>query len=172
MLELVAALAVVAILVAIGIPNFEQIAQKRRLQGATQRLQQDLLLARSEAIKLNAGVSVMFNGGGTTWCYGMTTGTVGSGATDCDCHDSTRAANCTIEGVKIVGSSDDFSGVGASFGGTTSMVFNQPSGTTTATRIAYDVASVSAAVMVSGLGRTLVCSSTSAGQKFGFQSCP
>jgi Tfp pilus assembly protein FimT len=179
LLELVIALAAVVILFAIGLPDFDSIAAKRRLQGAAQGLHQDLLFAQSEAIKRNATVRIMFwrnSTDFTDWCYGVTTGEVGTNPDQCDCGNDSRKANCTVDGVQIVRTSDEFPGVkgkSTTFSGNPPRTsFSPPNGTADNGRVVLESAEgVEAEVRVSGLGRVITCSDTS-DQKYGFQSCP
>lgn len=58
LLELMAAIAVLAILVAIAAPNFQRLIADQQIRTAAETLQRTLLLARSEAIKRNGDVSI------------------------------------------------------------------------------------------------------------------
>ena len=89
LIEMIATVAVLAVLVAVGIPSFQETIDKRRLTGAAEQLQADLQYARSEAIKRNGNVFVTFTGSGTTWCYAISTAI-------CDC----SAASCLLDGVE------------------------------------------------------------------------
>ena len=94
LIEMIATVAVLAILVTVGIPSFQETIDKRRLTGAAEQLYGDLQYARSEAIKRNANVFVTFTGSGTTWCYGMSATTA-----TCNC---TTANSCALDGVEKV----------------------------------------------------------------------
>jgi prepilin-type N-terminal cleavage/methylation domain-containing protein len=173
LLELVMVLAVAAILVVVGLPDFTSIADKRRLQGSAQRLQQDMMLARTEAIKRNDSVSVEFSGDGALWCYGVTTN---PGSCACSVSgDTCTCTNCSVDGQwGIVRTSDSYPGISIdnitfSSGLAT---FNPPNGTLGAGTVVFESdRAIQAEVRVSALGRVLVCSDTS-DQKYGFQSCP
>lgn len=64
LLELMAAIAVLAILVAIAAPNFQRLIADQQIRTAAETLQRTLLLARSEAIKRNGDVSIEATDGG------------------------------------------------------------------------------------------------------------
>jgi prepilin-type N-terminal cleavage/methylation domain-containing protein len=173
LLELAIVLAIAAVLVAVGLPDFDSLADKRRLQGAAQRLQQDVMLARTEAIKRNVPVSIEFSGDGDLWCYGVTTDT-----TACSCAvsgDVCACTNCSVDGEWEIdrnsGSYPEISVDDITFG-SDEATFNPPNGTLTPGSVVFaSEKGVEGEVRVSALGRVLVCSDTS-GQKYGFQSCP
>lgn len=58
LIELMAALAVAAILVAVGVPSYQRFVATQRVKTAVSSLSYSLLYARSEAIKRNAVVAV------------------------------------------------------------------------------------------------------------------
>jgi prepilin-type N-terminal cleavage/methylation domain-containing protein len=59
LVELMVTLAILSILVAIASPSMDRIIRRNRLDADTERFQSALALARSEAIKRNATVSVI-----------------------------------------------------------------------------------------------------------------
>lgn len=77
LIELMAAIAVAAILLAIGVPSYQQFIAGQRVRAAVSALNYTLLFARSEAIKRNADVVVAPAGncwqGGWTVSVGGTT---------------------------------------------------------------------------------------------------
>lgn len=101
LVELMVTVAVLAILLTIGIPAFQNILDKRRLTGAAEQLYSDLQYARTEAIKRNTNVFVNFQPGTTSWCYGIDT-------SSCNCNTTN---DCQLDGVNKVVSSSDFTGV-------------------------------------------------------------
>lgn len=58
MIELLAALSVATILVAVGVPSYQRFIANQRIKTAASALNYTLLFARSEAIKRNAVVAV------------------------------------------------------------------------------------------------------------------
>lgn len=106
LIEMIATVAVLAVLVTVGIPSFQETIDKRRLTGAAEQLQADLQYARSEAIKRNGNVFVTFTGSGTTWCYGLSATTA-----TCNC---TTANSCALDGVEKVVNQTGFRNVSVS----------------------------------------------------------
>ena len=76
LIELMAAIAVAAILIAIGVPSYQQFVAGQRLRAAVSALNYTLLYARSEAIKRNADVVVA--PAGNCWQSGWTVSVGGS----------------------------------------------------------------------------------------------
>jgi type IV fimbrial biogenesis protein FimT len=68
LIELVIAIAIVAVLLAVGVPSLRDMAVSQRVRGAANDLYSDLIFARAEAIKRNAQVSVVRETGG--WLQG------------------------------------------------------------------------------------------------------
>ncbi|QEL64290.1 type IV fimbrial biogenesis protein FimT [Oryzomicrobium terrae] len=58
LIEMMVALAVLAILIGIGVPSFSELIASQRARAATSALHDGLMLARSEAIKRNISVSL------------------------------------------------------------------------------------------------------------------
>jgi type IV fimbrial biogenesis protein FimT len=71
LLELMAALAVLAVLLAVGVPSFFQITRNNRIAAQTNELVAALNLARSESVKRGIPVSVCASANGTA-CAGNT----------------------------------------------------------------------------------------------------
>lgn len=71
LVELVVTLAVAAIIAAVAMPSFESMLNSSRLRGASEELTSVMLLARSEAVRRNAPVTVCGSSDGTT-CNGST----------------------------------------------------------------------------------------------------
>jgi type IV fimbrial biogenesis protein FimT len=79
MVELMVALVVAAVLVAIAIPSFTGMLARNRLDGVFNELQTDVQLARTESVSRNLPVRVTFGVG----CYVIHTHPAGAGATSC-----------------------------------------------------------------------------------------
>lgn len=70
LLELMVAVALVAILVAVGIPSYQSLRQEQMVRAATQAVYTDMMLLKSEAIKRNQNLSLfVFKSGDNDWCY-------------------------------------------------------------------------------------------------------
>jgi len=61
LLELLIVISFVAIIMAIGIPNFSKWKEKYEINGQAQKVYFDMMLARSTSVKNNNNVSVTFN---------------------------------------------------------------------------------------------------------------
>ncbi len=70
LVEVMVTVVVLAILLTVAIPGFDNFIRNSRLQGATQDVRAALALARSEAVRLRRSVSVCGDGGGA--CSGGT----------------------------------------------------------------------------------------------------
>lgn len=93
LIEMVIALAIIAVLATVTIPSYENFTDKARLKGAAENLAANLALARTEAIKRNMILSVSFTAtGNSTWCFGIDENT------GCNCHlvDPTNANACAL----------------------------------------------------------------------------
>lgn len=75
LVEVMLAIGIFGILIAIALPNFSQMIVNQRVRSATSDMFATLLYARSEAIKRNASISVVRSG--ATWDAGWTTQTSG-----------------------------------------------------------------------------------------------
>lgn len=79
LIEFMVTVAIMAILIVLVVPSFNTFLARGRLTGAAEALAQDLQLARSEALRSNAEVTLSFSPG-NTWCYGSVVA-----AAACDC---------------------------------------------------------------------------------------
>ena len=85
LIELVIVMVIVAIGVALAVPTFEDVAQKRQTTSEAEQLAAFLGIAQSEAIKWNEEVRVNFDyTSADDWCISAATGT-----TVCDCEVAT-----------------------------------------------------------------------------------
>lgn len=78
LIELMIALAVLALLVVASVPGFQSIVGRHRLQAAAQHLRADLALARQLAMDRSTDVHLSFQPG-PQWCYALSLGV----AADC-----------------------------------------------------------------------------------------
>ena len=70
LVELMTAIAVLAILAAIAVPSFRPIIENWRVRDAAAELQSTLYFARSEAVKRGGNVSVVANSKSNDWSTG------------------------------------------------------------------------------------------------------
>ena len=87
LIELMVGLAIFAMLLAMGIPNFATFLQNSKIRNAANALQDGLALARAEAVRRNTNVQLIV-GADSGWALGCTTTT-----TDCPDDIQTRPAN-------------------------------------------------------------------------------
>ena len=157
LLELMVVIAIIAILAALAFPSFISYFQQRRLAGAAEVLYHDLHDARSEAIRHQANVTVVFQDG-VNWCYGITT------ASSCNC---SLPANCDIGQVDATDSPDIsmvLSGLNSG-GGSGLTIYSGSRGATSATGyVEFTVDSKSIRVMINALGFPSVCSVGNVGE--------
>jgi type IV fimbrial biogenesis protein FimT len=93
LVELMIAITVAAILLALAMPSYTDIRNKRAVTGAAEQVSTFMALGRSEAVKRNIPVSVRIDNSGTDFCVGLTS------AATCDCFetDTTSASFCQID---------------------------------------------------------------------------
>ncbi|WP_432471153.1 GspH/FimT family pseudopilin [Amphritea sp. HPY] len=97
-IELMIAVAIIGILVAIAAPNMSSYWREGRLVSATEAIYSQMQLARSIALAKNEDVDVRFPTTGTGWCMGVTENSTAS----CTC------GSCSITGMpdKVLTSTD------------------------------------------------------------------
>lgn len=108
LIELMVAVAVLAILSAIALPSFRDMWVERRLRAAAEAVQADLMFARSEAVRRNAPVHVLV-ASGANGCLRLSTAVCTScrpDATDAQCAPSSR-----IKVLDLAPAGGDFLGV-------------------------------------------------------------
>ena len=96
LIELVIVMVIVAIGVALAVPTFKSITEKRQLTSATEQIAAFMTFAQSEAVKHNQDVNVNIRRtSSSNWCIGATLG-----RTACNCFetDTTAATFCDIAG--------------------------------------------------------------------------
>lgn len=96
LLELMVTLGIVAILAGVAVPSFNDFIRTQRLRSVASDLNTTFQLARSEAVKRNADVTVSRVGSG--WVEGWTVISAGN---------TLRSQNA-VSGVNITGSVDSF----------------------------------------------------------------
>lgn len=150
LIEMIVTVAVLAILLGLAVPAFQDTLAKRRLVGAAEQLYADLHYARGEAIKRNADVMVSLSAG-TDWCYGIALAACACGGT---------AGSCQLDGVDKAVSGANFRGVSLAenLGGSTRFEPRRgtaPGGNGTAT-LSSTYGSIK--IIVGSLGRVRICS--------------
>ena len=77
LVELMTVVSIVSVLLGVCAPSFSEFLATQQAKGLTYDLMSDLILARNEALKRNASVSIARGGAG--WQYGWTMSAVASG---------------------------------------------------------------------------------------------
>ncbi|WOQ13907.1 GspH/FimT family pseudopilin [Aeromonas media] len=151
LLELMVAVALVAILVAVAIPSYQSLRQEQMVRAATQALYTDMMLLKSEAIKRNKNLSlIVFRSGLSDWCYRIDIDDDGN----CDsCDDSCSS----IDGRKG-GDATDFPSITLTWGFNNSkMTFSPRRGTANAGGIVLQSGDYKSRVKISDIGRVSAC---------------
>ncbi|MGB0237720.1 MAG: GspH/FimT family pseudopilin [Cycloclasticus sp.] len=107
LIELLITVVVLSVLLALASPSFFEVLERRKVKGAAEKLQVDLMFVKTEAIKRNTPVRIQFSFDGvdpSLWCYGMKV----DAACDCFETDPSQADFCEIDGVKRVVDRADF----------------------------------------------------------------
>jgi type IV fimbrial biogenesis protein FimT len=105
LIELMATIAVLAVVLASAVPSFVDFFDKHRLRGAAEGAVTLLSSARAEAVKNDLDVNIAMAGSGTSWCMGANGAAQPSGgspagaAAACDCTDT---AACMVSGQRAV----------------------------------------------------------------------
>ena len=171
LVELVVTLAVAAILATIAVPAFNNTLEYLRARRATETMVAAFYNAKSEAIKRNTFVRVVFktSNAGATWCHGLTQ------ETDCDC---TTANSCVLDGVERVINNTQFKGIAATVttntsGGVPAFNFNPLRGTVNPGNVKFtsDGQGFQSKAVLSGKGRITTCSDTGTGYMGAFEPC-
>jgi prepilin-type N-terminal cleavage/methylation domain-containing protein len=151
LIEVMVGIMVLAILLTLAVPSFNETWQRRRLVGAAEAMYSDLQFARLEAIKTNATVTVTLTEG-ASWQYDVGARTVSGTDYPSVVMDAT---NTTVTSIAFTAPR----GVPPTAGGGT-VSFTAQAGSTT-----YELQ-----VIVSPLGRARICSVGGAG--LGYATCP
>jgi prepilin-type N-terminal cleavage/methylation domain-containing protein len=92
-IELMIAVAVLAIVTSLALPSYRTIIEKRQVTSGAQQVGAFISAAQLEAVKRNENVSVSFTyTDETDWCIGMVIGNTG-----CDCTADTGTNTCKID---------------------------------------------------------------------------
>lgn len=178
MLEMLIAMAILAIIISVAMPGMSGFAANQRLIGAAEQIHAHLQQARSEAVGRSATVYVNFSASGTTtWTYGVSTTnsctlTITDPATANACVITVNDGDATVDGVDGGVDTGDrvlmrFTGTDhtdvemaiASFSSGTQITFNSVRGTSTSGQINLEASTGKLLrVVVSLLGRVEICS--------------
>ena len=74
LIELLITVVIMGVLVSLAVPSMSSILEGRKLKGAAENFQVDLMFIKTEAIKRNTPVRIYFkfdSVDAAKWCYGM-----------------------------------------------------------------------------------------------------
>ncbi|MFQ2921599.1 GspH/FimT family pseudopilin [Aeromonas allosaccharophila] len=157
LIELMVALALVALLLTVALPSYQSLRQEQMVKAATMAVYTDVMLLKSEAIKRNSSLSlIVFNSGASNWCYRIAIDGVGScnGCSDtCSSLDGRKGADAS-----------EFAGVNltTSYSGG-KLTFSPRRGTLPSGNITLASNGTSMKVMTSNLGRVRTCAISNLG---------
>ena len=168
--EMMVVIAVAAILVAVAVPSFNNLIEKRKITGAAEMIYTQMVAARTESLKRSKDIALSFVDG-DAWSFGYTDdGTSCVPGTDCEIVDfnndgtaddavTTSFDNEQFPGVSIAVTSDD-------------TVFSWIRSTVdTANTVTLTSDNFELQVQLSLLGRARICSSTGDTQVVGYPDC-
>ncbi|SCZ51596.1 GspH/FimT family pseudopilin [Thiohalomonas denitrificans] len=164
LIELMITISVLAILITLGVPSFQDTLERHRLKAAIEQVYQDLQYARSEAIKRNQNITVQLKipAGTDPWCYGL------SDAGGCDC---TASPGCAIDGDPKNTTAHDFRNIALDGFHTADFNFafdaHRGGGADRSIRL-NSASGYETQVVVSALGRVRLCSDDDV---MGYPSC-
>ncbi len=181
LVEMMITLLVLAILAAGAIPAMGSFLEKSRLKGAAESLFNDLGYARSESLKRNTDISVRFaTDGAANWCFGT------DETTTCDCTitDATDSSACALNAAADGSSSTNvlkrtgaaeyptIKLISAAFAVNPVTTFTPRRGTANAGTVVFRSASgKEIRVVLSPLGRVIICSPAGTGQIGNYPDC-
>jgi prepilin-type N-terminal cleavage/methylation domain-containing protein len=102
LIEVLIAIAVVAIVASLALPSYRSIIEKRQVTSGAEQLAAFLSAVQMESVKRSENITVSYQSG-ANWCIGVATG-----VDACDCTDTDPAtADCVIDSqVRVVNNSN------------------------------------------------------------------
>ncbi|MFM4678772.1 GspH/FimT family pseudopilin [Aeromonas media] len=155
LIELILALALVAILVAVALPSYRSLRQEQMVRAATQALYTDMMLLKSEAIKRGGPLTLkLFNAGQSNWCYRIAIdATCSSCADHCSSIEGRKGADANEFGGVVIDASNQYKS-----GSTASITFTPRRGTFLGGNlIVSNDASTTNRVVIATYGRISTC---------------
>lgn len=174
LIELIIAIIVLTVLVAIAVPSYLQFRENNILLGAAQSIYSDIQFARSEAIKREGSdIKVHFFSLDGAWCYRVSDNSACSSCTDgvdkCDIHGDEQIRGSTQTSYPNVGLI-----INTASGGVATIGMSSFRGTMDATDITVRYGSdptKTIDVQTNALGRVLMCIPTGSTGATGIDSC-
>jgi prepilin-type N-terminal cleavage/methylation domain-containing protein len=162
LIELLLTLAVLALLATSATPSLLDLLDRHRLRGAAENIHGDLMLARTEALRLNTPVSISFqvNPADGVWCYAL------NDAGPCDC---LHGNDCRVAGSPAQAATNAyFQRVRLSTNLRLRTATFQPvRGTVNAGTVTLAIGAQAVDIVISTLGRVRLCSD----QLVGYPPC-
>jgi type IV fimbrial biogenesis protein FimT len=103
LVELMITITVLGVALAIAIPSYTNVRNKRAVTNAAEQVSALLSTARSEAVRRNTTVTVTLNRTFTSWCAGMADNTTAT----CDCANPAAANFCDLDDIDASLTTDD-----------------------------------------------------------------
>ncbi len=152
-IEVLIAIAIVAILVSLAIPQYFSYIEDSRIKHAVEDMYNKVMWARSTAIKNSQDVTTVVQTGGS-WCYGFTT------ASTCDCSTAGNCALGSYQGGEYPSTTLSASGIGAS------TIYQSERGTISVPgTLTVSAGGQSASVVINKMGMARICGSNISGYK-------
>ncbi len=164
LIELMVAVAVIAILATVGLPAYQGFIERQRMSSAAEAVYSQVQFFKSEAIKSSQTINIRVSGG-NTWCI------AGSNDTTCDCN---VAGSCLYgpQNLERVLNSASFSSISLSGTASNIPIDGIRGGleglTTTQTLTLQSANGLSAAINIRPLGQVSICSNSGIGA---YQAC-
>ncbi len=184
LIELMVTIAIAAILLTIGVPSLTSFFDRQQLIAAAEETYSNMQLAKIEALSRSTDIYINVEDGINTWSYGFST------SPDCDSDEETKSDSdaCYV----LIGTerdlmrwdNEDYDGIrlttyldGNATEGTTKFDFTRgmhekttSSSPTTKREFLFEYEGMKLSVIISKLGRILICSPDSS--VGGYQTCP
>ncbi|WP_084282561.1 GspH/FimT family pseudopilin [Deefgea rivuli] len=168
LIEMLVAIAIIGIVLAIAAPSFSQQIASIRTKNAIENISGDLANAKSEAIRINRVIFFHSYVDGNNWCYGY--GTSNTALANCNCDTSTNNS-CKLKFVTSSNHKNIVLNTSTAF--ETSLGFEpirgQPIDTTGAalakkTMVISNTNGIKGYITVSAVGKIKTCSSSVSGE--------
>jgi prepilin-type N-terminal cleavage/methylation domain-containing protein len=99
--ELMIVIAIIAVAVALAVPSFRDLIERKAVSGAAEAAYEEIQLARAEALKRSKAILVDFNVNGTSWAIGVNDKMGG-----CNAEDTSGTGLCTVDYDNVAGTTD------------------------------------------------------------------
>ncbi|MBQ0721330.1 MAG: prepilin-type N-terminal cleavage/methylation domain-containing protein [Gammaproteobacteria bacterium] len=170
LIEAMIVVAIIAIVLSLAAPSFNDFFEKNRLKRAAEEVYGLVTKARAEGVIRDADMSIAVDTG--EWCVGY------AATAGCDCtvgKDAAGACSVPVAGTNVlqvvnganfsgVTIAETFAGIGASF--------DNVKGTAGTGRVSLSAGDWDLDVVVSGMGRVMICSPAGSTTTMGYIACP